>query len=84
MYIAVACPAIAQCLAIDASGNGLSWPQRGWLNEMCLRREIIAGLSTRSSYTHGIVVARAQTREEANHVCRRLIQCSVLLIIILI
>jgi hypothetical protein len=62
----ISVPAIVSKLGKDENGKRLGWPQRGWNSHDEFIAEVTTSISRPTCLQDGILVARAQTRKEAN------------------
>lgn len=65
---------------LEISGESYTWPQRGWRGKQEFDQEVASALARRDASVVGIVIARAQTRQQAERLAAvlvdRLIQAS--------
>jgi hypothetical protein len=70
-------PAITTSLGNGINNEQLTWIDRGWKSELDYQNEMNASLQKNSCREDGIVITRAQTYDEANHLVNKLLAIQV-------
>ena len=77
LFEEVCLPGIIHILGSSEDGAGYTWPQRGWQNRQELEGEVQAALALADVGTVGIVIARVQSRQQADGLVQRMAELQI-------